>query len=245
MTLRIEAGLNEPSHRLEIVREATGSPVRMYSVMTECRTSAFLGDKARSFNIDSLRGLPLELYSRELIFQGQEAESPAVWLQREWATQNFAEGWYNIGLNQNHGSLGECFVGLLRSAFRIYSYLFHALFAFFLFGIAVVSMLSGRNTFRFPLLPWEGPTLAFWLVGLAAAGILSLLLAMKGILRQLFFLWSLAVLVLVLRGYFFSTYAFTPGSGSLKMAICVVLAAAAACWGARVPCPAARPSSAK
>ena len=87
MTLRMEAGLNEPSHRLEIVREATGSPVRMYSVMTECRTSAFLGDKARSFDIDSLRGLPLELYSMELKLKGQEAELPAVWPAREGDTE--------------------------------------------------------------------------------------------------------------------------------------------------------------
>ena len=106
-------------------------------------------------------------------------------------------------------------MGFFRTLLRVYSYFFHGLFALFLLGIAAVSLTSGGTTFRFHLLPWEGKTLAYWLIGLALIGIFFVVMAMKGTLRSLFFFWSLIVLVLVVRGYFFSGYAFVPGSSQL------------------------------
>ena len=122
----------------------------------------------------------------------------------------------------------------VRSILGLYSYVFHGLFAIFLLGISLVSLTSGTTTFRFPILPWEGETLAYWLIGLSAAGALLVLLAMKGALRRVFFFWSLLVLGLVLRGYFFSNYAFVPGTNQLTTALCLVLATLLAVVGAKL-----------
>jgi sulfite exporter TauE/SafE len=134
-------------------------------------------------------------------------------------------------------------VGFFRTLLRLYSYFFHGLFALFLLGIAAVSLTSGGTTFRFHLLPWEGKTLSYWLIGLALIGIFIVVMAMKGTLRSLFFFWSLIVLVLVVRGYFFSGYAFVPGSSQLYTAFWSILAAALASLGARMqrrPAPSQR-----
>jgi hypothetical protein len=45
MTLRIEAGLSKSARSLDIVREATGSPVSMYVSTIEYRTSLSLGER--------------------------------------------------------------------------------------------------------------------------------------------------------------------------------------------------------
>jgi hypothetical protein len=45
MTLRIDAGLRESARSLEMVREATGSPVSMYISTIEYRTSFSLGER--------------------------------------------------------------------------------------------------------------------------------------------------------------------------------------------------------
>lgn len=123
-------------------------------------------------------------------------------------------------------------MGLLRAALRIYSYLFQVLFALFLLSITVVWLLSGRSSFRLYILPWEGGKLACGLVLLAVAGMLVTWFAIKGALQRVFFIWNLFVLVLVLRGYFFSNYTFKPGTGSVTTAIWITLAAAIASGGA-------------
>jgi sulfite exporter TauE/SafE len=134
-------------------------------------------------------------------------------------------------------------VGFFRTLLRFYSYFFHGLFALFLLGVAAVSLTSEGTTFRFHLLPWEGRTLAYWLIGLALIGIFFVVMAMKGTLRSLFFFWSLFVLVLVVRAYFFSGYSFVPGSSQLYTAFWSILAAALASLGARMqrrPAPSQR-----
>lgn len=125
-------------------------------------------------------------------------------------------------------------MGFLRALLRFYSYVFHGLFALFLLAISVIALTSGSTTLRLHILPWEGRTLAYAMLGLAVAGILVVFMAMKGVARSLFFLWSLLVLVLVLRGYFFSSYSFAPGTGQMTTALWVILAAAIAAVGARM-----------
>jgi len=125
-------------------------------------------------------------------------------------------------------------VGFFRSLLGLYSYVFHGLFAIFLLGIALISLAGGSATFRFPILPWEGEALAYWLVGLSVTGILLVLLAMKGAMRQVFFFWSLLVLGLVLRGYFFSNYVFVPGTSQLTTALWLLLATLLAVVGAKL-----------
>jgi hypothetical protein len=133
-------------------------------------------------------------------------------------------------------------VAIVRFILRSFSLLFHGAFALLLLGLSVVSFLTGAHTFEFYILPWKGETLAYVLLGLAITGVLIVLLAMRGTARMVFFVWSLFVLALIVRGYFFSYYTFVPGSGQLQMALWVLLAAVIAAIGARLK---ARPAAAR
>ena len=95
---------------------------------------------------------------------------------------------------------------------RIYSFLYHGLLALFMLLISSVALLSGTEL-HLGMLPWTGMTGTYILLGGALFGLLSLLLALKGTLRFLFFLWSLAVFVLMVKGYYLSPYHFGDMSG--------------------------------
>ncbi len=96
----------------------------------------------------------------------------------------------------------------MRALLRFYSYLFAALLSVFVLGLCVVAASSG-----YPLglgfLPWKGPALTYWLAGIGAMGLASVLLAMGGRVRGLFFLWSLAVAGLLVWGFFLTPYTFS------------------------------------
>lgn len=109
-------------------------------------------------------------------------------------------------------------------------------------GLSVVSFLTGAHSFEFPIVPWTGGTLAYVLLALAVIGVIIVLLAMRGAARLVFFVWSLLVLAMIVRGYFFSYYTFVPGSGQFQTALCILAAAAIAAIGARLE---AKPASAR
>jgi hypothetical protein len=98
-------------------------------------------------------------------------------------------------------------VAALKALMRVFSYLFHGLLTLFLLGISVVALSSGQPL-QLEMLPWQGRTLTWWLLGSALLGLLSVILAICRRWRLLFFLWSLAVLVVMARGFFFSRYYF-------------------------------------
>jgi hypothetical protein len=102
-------------------------------------------------------------------------------------------------------------VGVVKAILRFLSYLFHALLASFLFAVSALALASGANVLHLAMLPWTGPTLTYVLFCGSLLGLLTLLLALKGSLRPLFFLWSLAVTVLLVKGYFLSGYHFAVG----------------------------------
>lgn len=124
-------------------------------------------------------------------------------------------------------------VAFLRSLLRTYAYLFHGLFSMALLSLAVISFISPGHSFQFYVLPWTGEALAMWLIGLAVVGLLVLALAVKGILRGVYFLWSLVVLALIVRGYFLSTHTFTPGTSQVTTALLVTFGALLAVFGAK------------
>lgn len=95
----------------------------------------------------------------------------------------------------------------LRALMGVFSYLFHGLLTLFLLAIAVVAWTSGQ-TLRLEMLPWQGQTLTYWLLCAALVGLASVILAMCRKWRPLFFLWSLVVLAMMARGFFFSHYYF-------------------------------------
>jgi hypothetical protein len=91
---------------------------------------------------------------------------------------------------------------------RIFSYAFHGLLTLFLLALAVLALSSGQPL-QLGMLPWDGPTLTYALLAAALVGLLSVILAIFRRWRLLFFLWSLAVLAVMARGFFFSRYYFT------------------------------------
>jgi uncharacterized integral membrane protein len=108
-------------------------------------------------------------------------------------------------------------VGIIKALLRVYSYVFGGLLALFVFAISAMA-LANRTPPNFAFLPWSGPTLTYWLLGLALFGLLTLLLAMGGKMRVLFFLWNLAVFVLLFKGLFVSFYSFS-GPVSFQVAV--------------------------
>ena len=116
----------------------------------------------------------------------------------------------------------------MKALMRFYSYLFHGLFALFMLGISAVAMASG-TPLHLDMLPWTGPTGTHILMGAGLFGIVVLLLALKGTLRFLFFLWSLAVFVMLVKGFFLSPYQF---DGGFKAAALLTLGALLAILGA-------------
>jgi sulfite exporter TauE/SafE len=98
-------------------------------------------------------------------------------------------------------------VAALRALVRVFSYFFHGLLTLFLLAISAVALSSGQPL-RLEMLPWEGRTLTYALLCAALVGLASVILAVLGRWRLLFFLWSLAVLAIMARGYFFSHYYF-------------------------------------
>lgn len=114
---------------------------------------------------------------------------------------------------------------------RIFSYLFHAILAMFLFGVSAFALLNGKHNLHLSLLPWEGKNLTFWMLFLGLAGLMSVLLAVFGKSRILFLIWSIGVLLMLVRGYVFTGYYFG-GLGGLSSALAFMLAAFLAAIGA-------------
>lgn len=113
---------------------------------------------------------------------------------------------------------------------RLFSYLFHGLLTLFLLGLAVAALSSGQSL-RLEMLPWQGRELTWWLLAAALAGLASVVLAIWGKWRPLFFLWSLAVLGMMARGFFFSHYWFA-GPPEFHRALYLTAGALIAVFGA-------------
>jgi len=104
-------------------------------------------------------------------------------------------------------------VELAKLLMRIFSYVYHGLLGLFMLGLACLTLLSGNHNLRLEMLPWTGATLTYALLGLALVAILAVLLAMRGVARVVFMLWTVAVLVLMFRGFFLTPYRFSGMSG--------------------------------
>ncbi|MCC7499975.1 MAG: hypothetical protein IT160_20515 [Bryobacterales bacterium] len=113
---------------------------------------------------------------------------------------------------------------------RGYSYIFHTLLALFALGVSTVACAAG-NELNLGMLPFSSENAAKWLLPLSLIGLITVLLAWKGTLRVLFLLWSAAVVVVLVRGYFFSPYVFDGWSG-FGDALLLTLAALVALAGA-------------
>jgi hypothetical protein len=109
---------------------------------------------------------------------------------------------------------------------RVYSYLFHLILSLFLVGISIVAMSSGK-ALTLKMLPWEGDQLNHWMLSLGILGIICVFLAVTGLFRWIFPLWTLLVFVLMLRGFFLTSYDFG-GEANFKGAAWLTFGAFAA-----------------
>ena len=121
-------------------------------------------------------------------------------------------------------------MAVLKAVISWLSYLFHFLLALLLLGIAALALASGPQNLHLEMLPWSGSTLDYVLLAGSLFGLLSIGLAVTGRLRFLFLLWSLAVAVLLTKGYIFSGYRFAVGEW--RHAVYLITAAWVAVAGA-------------
>jgi hypothetical protein len=114
---------------------------------------------------------------------------------------------------------------------RIFSYLFHFVLSLALLALGCVAVLSGAQNLKLDVLPWHGRELNHFLLLAGLVGLLSVILAMTGKFPYLFPLWSLAVVVMLVRGVFLSpAFTFT-GPDQFKNALWLAAGALAAFAG--------------
>jgi hypothetical protein len=91
---------------------------------------------------------------------------------------------------------------------RVYAYVFHLLLALLLLGMGFIALISHKDL-TLGMLPWQGATVVPAVLALGAVGFVCVVLAVTGAARWLFPLWTLFALVMMFRGFFMSSYAFT------------------------------------
>jgi len=99
-------------------------------------------------------------------------------------------------------------LGLLLRGF---AYLFELALSLFLTGLGIVAWASSSNELRLEMLPWGGMALKWIILILGVVGVASVLLVGSR-LGWVFPLWCLFVLVMMVRGFFLSSYSFASAS---------------------------------
>jgi hypothetical protein len=118
----------------------------------------------------------------------------------------------------------------LRTVISWYSYVFHFLLALWLLGLAGIALASGAQGLHLEMLPFSASSLKYIVLACALFALLSIFVAIAGRLRWLFLLWTLAVAVLLTKGYVFSSYRF--GIGEVRYAAYLIAATWLAVVGA-------------
>ena len=96
----------------------------------------------------------------------------------------------------------------IRHVLRVFSYLFLAIHFLFALALSAVILMSPHQQTRLGWLPWTGDTLGAALAVFGLTGLILLFLAILGRARLLLMLFVLAALVIVTRGFFFSSFRF-------------------------------------
>ena len=68
---------------------------------------------------------------------------------------------------------------------------------------------SDAHNLSLSVLPWKGDELIAWIFYGSLAGLISLVLAVLGIFRYLFPVWTLIVAIFMVRGFLLQGYVFT------------------------------------
>jgi len=114
---------------------------------------------------------------------------------------------------------------------RAYSFLFLLPITLFFLAIGSFSVIEGTYDLNLDMLPWSGPSLTYWILGLSLFGLLSMVLALRKSARLLFVLFALAVFVLAMYATFLSPHRFD-GFGAFQWALAFCAGALGAFFGA-------------
>ena len=114
---------------------------------------------------------------------------------------------------------------------RLYSYAFETALCGAGLLLGVFTLASSNVDVRVPWLPWTGAAQMQWIVGLSIAGIISVALALFGMMRTLLFLFSAVVVAILVRGLFSTQYTFS-GTSEARNALLLILGALVAMIGA-------------
>ena len=110
---------------------------------------------------------------------------------------------------------------VIKALLSFLGYVFHGLLCLILFAMSGLAMAAGAQTLQLGMLPLTGSTLLYAVFFGALFGLVTVILAIQGRVRPLFFVWSLVVMLLLLKGYIFSGYRFSPGE--FPMAMCLIV----------------------
>ena len=113
---------------------------------------------------------------------------------------------------------------------RVYSFVFHLTLSSFLLGVAAIAA-KRREPVSLSVLPFPDEEALRDLAVIGSLGVLCALLALTRSFKWIFVLWTLLILYLMLKGFFFGPYA-VAGTEDARGAGWVTLGALGACLGA-------------
>lgn len=114
---------------------------------------------------------------------------------------------------------------------RVFCYLFHTMISVVLLALGGVAISSGAQHMKLEILPWQGPELNHWLIGLGLVGLLSVGLAVTGKLRMLLPLWSVYVLGMLVKGVFLTSSVSFEGPSDFHNWLLMIVSAVLALFG--------------
>ncbi len=106
---------------------------------------------------------------------------------------------------------------MVKALLRYFSCAFHGLLSLYLFAVSCLALFTDPQSLRLDVLPWTGPTLTRVVFYASLVGLLAVILALFRKLSVLLLLWSLAVAVMLIKGYVLGPYAFDPGGLSTAL----------------------------
>ena len=97
----------------------------------------------------------------------------------------------------------------MATLLRLYSYLYHLVLTLILIAISGIAIASDVHTLNLAMFPWKGDELIHWVFYGSIAGLVTIALAVTGVFRYLFPVWTLIVFVMMVRGFLILPYTFT------------------------------------